>query len=629
MTYTLIDEHSLDGFRRDRLAPEAILADIERHVAVLDRLPVGVGKSVAVDRLLRHPQLWERFGAVIYAAPTWQIIYEREIVKQPNISLVPSMVIKPRPRDLCGPFDEEWETLEEHSCSTYAKKTLCEQCRGSNAPDCRWPEQLKEAVECRLLFMTEQQIVLNRTLIPFLTSRMESPRHLVILDEARLLDASFEVVLSHDDVHSFREVLGMMEEVEGSHVWMASLEKLLDATDLRGLQLRFPARLNRDAYDIQSCGLMESGSDFRYLGYDLVLLAASHPGERWKTADGAIHFIARPYLGCHLLVLSAHLTGDYAGERLGRGPLPSPLEDLRFQHSGTRVINVRSRIGADRYFVDNHKQILDTIAVMIARNVVAGRTTLLVSRKKSKDRCAAYLRRRLADWGHHVRFVCAGYGGLPAQPDPRIVPVIHYGVMGVNTFTEYESAYCLNGYYISSRELSKAVQEAVPKQARRELIITSKPDCIRRVTVGEGPDPGGVLAHQASMYLRKLEVDPVIQAAGRVRFVTRPREVVLFQMNNLEADLGPYENVDGLAGLRGALDIPTAASLDAAVQLRDLKEMLAAGKTVEEAATSLGISRATAFRRLKAADSLKSPQNYIRRETETDGGARPSEGTAR
>ena len=52
--------------------------------------------------------------------------------------------------------------------------------------------------------------------------------------------------------------------------------------------------------------------------------------------------------------------------------------------------------------------------------------------------------------------------------------------------------------------------------------------------------------------LRKLEVDPVIQAAGRVRFLTRPREVVFFQMDDLARDLGDVREVSCLADLRVA-----------------------------------------------------------------------------
>ncbi len=65
MESKLVNELDLEGFRRDSLSPEALLGAIEQHVHVLFRVAVGVGKSHAIDRLLAHKPLFERFGLVI------------------------------------------------------------------------------------------------------------------------------------------------------------------------------------------------------------------------------------------------------------------------------------------------------------------------------------------------------------------------------------------------------------------------------------------------------------------------------------------------------------------------------------------------------------------------------------
>ncbi len=615
---TLIDETRLEVFRRRDLAPEALLAEVERHVAVLYRLPVGVGKSFAVDELLSYAPLYAAFDLVVYAAPTWSILNERRIIAGRAAAPVAWMVLKPRPKDWCGAYAEDWDRLELQGCSTYAKATLCRPCRarGNTPTPCPWPEQLRALPGCRLLFLTEQQLVVNRSLVPRLRARIGPGRILVILDEARLLDANFELVVTDADLAAFQDVLASLPDVPERAAWLGSIEALQSSANPSALVLDLPPWLNRHAFRIQSAGLERLGPTFRYVGYDLALLAGSHPNERWKTDDGAIHFIARPYLHGHLLLLSAHATADYAGERLGRGPLHSPFERVRFRHSRSRIINLRSRIGADRYFERNRVQILDTIAVLIARNLRDGRTTLLISRKKSKGRCAADLHARLADWGFDVRLVWDGYAQLPATPDPRIIPVIHYGILGVNDFSEYEGAYCLNGYYVSSTELTRSAQEAVPAAKRRPLVIDSHPDRIRRVRV-EGPDPGGALAHVGAIHLRKLELDPVVQAVGRVRPVTRHREVVVFQMADFARDLGPHEVVESLAALRTALGLPTAAELDRARDVERLESLTAQGLSLGDAATRLGLSRATAFRRLAAAAGLTEPLNIIRRVFET------------
>jgi hypothetical protein len=317
-----------------------------------------------------------------------------------------------------------------------------------------------------------------------------------------------------------------------------------------------------------------------------------------------------------VLLLSAHLTGAYAGHRLGQGPVASPFEDVRFVHTGTRVINVRNRCGADRHFHANRERILDTFAVLIARNVLEGRTTLVVSKKRSKKLCADYLTNRLAAWGVEVRFVLDG-DPLPPSPDPRIIPIIHFGVLGVNNYTEYQTGYCLNSYYIRASELNRTVQEFEPKHFRTELEIVTTPDRRREVRVATTEVTDAEREWLGEVYLRKLEVDPVIQAAGRVRFLTKPREVVFFQMNDLEHDLGPIREVCSLSELRDVLGVPSARDLDDAADGCRAAELMAEGKTAAEAAQIMGFSRETLFRRLRAAESVRFHKRLSLRDSDT------------
>jgi carbon-monoxide dehydrogenase large subunit len=54
-----------------------------------------------------------------------------------------------------------------------------------------------------------------------------------------------------------------------------------------------------------------------------------------KSPDGTIRFIARPYLGCHVLILSAHLRARYVAHRLGLDRIESPFEDVIVRHGDT------------------------------------------------------------------------------------------------------------------------------------------------------------------------------------------------------------------------------------------------------------------------------------------------------
>ena len=293
---------------------------------------------------------------------------------------------------------------------------------------------------------------------------------------------------------------------------------------------------------------------------------------------------------------------------MGVGPLPSPYEHTRFKHSGTRVINVQSRLGADRNFRRNRVQILDTFAVALLRNILEGRSSLVICRKKRRQECATYLADRLFGWGFGVEFVFEARDRLPDVPDPRVVPVLHYGIRGVNEFQEYDSAYCLDSYYVSTQELNRSVQEFEPESFRVDLrLVHVRGQRLRRVELASREDPDLDRTWLANIYLRKLEVDPVIQAAGRVRFQTMPREVVTFQMHDMGQDIPGCEEVSSLSELRDALGLPRAREIDKSQRAFRGRELMSQGLTAKQAADRLGIGRSTLFDALKEAESPENP----------------------
>lgn len=616
----ILTERTLDAFRRDRLSSTALLKLIETFVWVLLRLGIGVGKSMAVDGLLRDPVLYGHFDLVLYFTQSWDVLNERAIIAGLEPAAVDWMTLDPRPAERCGPYAERWADLEKRGCATLAKATLCRECRRlrPEGKSCSWPKQFSRLRWRHLVFAPDQHLLLNRGLVPFIKFLTKAQRVLVILDEAKLVDASFEVVLRATDLRQLREVIRKLARPKGipsgiAGRWCSAIDTAIAATStgLRKLDFDLPPILSRHAFKLQHAGATRFGGSFRYIAFEFALLRWSRPGERWKDPRGDVHFIARPYLGCHLLILSAHLTRAYVEHRLGRGTVTSPFEGTRFVHSGTRIYNLCSLIGADCYFLKNSRQVLDTIAVLIARNVAFGKTTLLVSRKKLKEFCAAHLQKRLARWGIEVRFVTGDYSALPAAPDPRVIPVLHYGVHGVNCFSEYSSAYCLTGFYVPSGELNRRVQEDQPEEERVDLRVVWGPDMIRRV---QSPTwaPESSRGEVANLALRTLEVDPVVQAVGRVRCLTKPREVVCFAMHDLTPDLGPVTVVRSLAALRKAMGIPSAAEVDHALEGERVAVLRAQGRTTAEIAAELGVSRRTVFRRAQAGGSAKSPVNILR-----------------
>ncbi|MBK9386592.1 MAG: hypothetical protein IPN34_17400 [Planctomycetes bacterium] len=401
-----VTERDLADFRREYLHPRALLAEVERRVHLLLKIPLGVGKSYAADKLLLDPATYERFQLVIYLAPSWDVINERAIVSGKVQSPVRHMILRPRPEHRCGPVRDLWKELEAAGCISLAKQELCGPCprQRDEGDPCTWPKRFNDFEGTRLVFATEQQLRLNRRLLPTLLYLSGKGRALVILDEGVFLDGSFEVEVTRQDLEQLRDALATAilerpQHIVIAHEWEEHVKQLLavDDDDLRQERFAFSPRLPYVAAAVQRRGVGLFGDRFRFRGYELLGLPFSKAEERWIDAKtGALHFISRPYLRHHILLLSAHLDADYVGHRLGTTRIHSPFAKLRVEHTQTKAWNLRSWMGSDRRFSKDPRHLLDVFAVIVLRNIREGRSTVLVSRKKSKAVVASHLEKRLA-----------------------------------------------------------------------------------------------------------------------------------------------------------------------------------------------------------------------------------------
>src|SRR5206468_2598896 len=118
--------------------------------------------------------------------------------------------------------------------------------------------------------------------------------------------------------------------------------------------------------------------------------------------------------------------------------------------------------------------------------------------------------------------------------DPRTVPLITYGICGVNLFEAYDAAYCLTGYYVNAKTLAQVVQDIDATTDQYPVTIRSQGEPRRRVAHLDIPDDREtILPDLAQEALAQKEADVVVQAVGRVRPFTRPREVITFQAGAL------------------------------------------------------------------------------------------------
>src|SRR5262249_46739234 len=161
--------------------------------------------------------------------------------------------------------------------------------------------------------------------------------------------------------------------------------------------------------------------------------------------------------------------------------------EIVFRHPDTAWYNVASLEGAANNFPGNASRIIDLLAQKVAANIRAGKRTLLVARKKFVARCARCLREALARLGVQGAKVVTKRGGKPDLRAPRFLPLINYGVVGVNLFEHFDCAYCLTSYLVPEEALAGPLRDLEATRDHFPVRIETDGTPPRRTAVVELP----------------------------------------------------------------------------------------------------------------------------------------------
>jgi hypothetical protein len=427
---------------------------------------------------------------------------------------------------------------------------------------------------------------------------------LTLLDEANFVTASQEEVVPARELHDFTEALRrtQLEPSRGTthQRWLAFAETLQGAStrDLQADGWRTPGIPLPWAAAVQATGLRLFGDAFRFLGYRLAQLRFAPVESRRRDDHGGIHFACRPYVG-DCLIFSGTADPAFTSYRLGQD-LASPFANLRFAHSGTRWYNLASPIGSCKYFARHAPQVLDFFAALAARRAAEGKRVLLVVKKCFASLCAGELAQRFAALGADLRVITKGWTEEVLQ-DRRVVPLITYGMIGTNLFEHFDAVYCLSGYYVPEHVVNRCLQDVIRRDLRLPIRIETVGHPRRRRAVMADPaDREYDIARLVQPALEHQEHHVVLQAVGRVRPFTRPREVVTFQMEELPGVTYHTEFVT-LAQARRAFGIASRREQKAADLATQIAALRGQSKSQAETARLLGVS-------------IRTVRNYERKE---------------
>jgi hypothetical protein len=601
---TIAGDEALAAFRGGLTGARAVDLLHEAGGRLLVQLSVGSGKTEWIPKIVVHAlTVVDEYDCVILLVPRRDIL--GELVHRLPAGL-PFLVLKPRPRRKCGALNKEWLQFEEQNCNFLGRMRLCNVC--PKLSKCPWPGQYGRRLRgTRLILGTQHHLQLNPLFVKHLCHQVRANNPLVLIDESDLLIRSLERRICKPDLDQFRSVQeAVLAEAVGPNAdagrwrYLCSVVAEASTQDLRTGDWTFPWVDAGWATRIQQAGVQLFGCEFRFIGYDLQYLAYSDPASRERLPSGDLRYAIVPQLGNQFMIFSGSIARELARYRLdpnhARPDLLSPFAHLHFEHPNTRWYNIDTNDGAAQYFPGNAARILDFFAAKIARNIAEGKCTLLVSRKKFLRWCKNDLRARLNNMGAGPVKMVTGDWNCHDLRDPRTIALINYGVAGLNRFEHCDAAYCLNSYYITAETVSQVAQDIDPAADRFPITLgfSNTPPC-RRATVILPDDRETNLPQIAQGVLEQKESDVVVQAVGRVRPFTRPREIITFQRGGLPGvwHIRPFRSLVE-ARLFFQILTPVAANLLSRKEIA--RRYRAQGLSLDAIANEMNVSRSTVQR---------------------------------
>lgn len=563
--------------------------------------PTGLGKTALIEELLRRNEFLCQFDIVIYMAPLWDIVDEREYVKNPESSPVPTKVVRGRPTDRCGGLNSEWKKYNDGNNFTLGKLRICPNCSKNTSSDpCEWANRDDSIGDEKIVFTVDAMPKSN----PMFFQRYGDKKVLLIADEAKFLTESFARTIAFKDLKIFVEVLqqtrAIKPEIQAAWIGFSNYLMRNSEKQIRQHLPDLPAKLSKYTLDIQETGYDMWSSKFKYLEYDLKFLKLSRAHERWKDDDG-ISFLLRPMIPDKMIVVSAHLTPDFLRHKLRMKNICAPTHAVRVSSPGTQVINIICSEGITQWFKPRRKggkkgncdHLLKFFAVRIAQNIAAGKTTLLVAKLDTKELCAELLTANLAQCGVSAELII-DLNAVPSQPNPKVIPIIHFGLLGINQFSAYETCYCLNSYYLRNDSINSYVFDGVPPDRQPKIAIYNNA-LGHRHAVTEDEQVTDQTIDIFNEYIDCYEAGAVTQIVGRVRQYCNPREIIMMQRHNFAHNYdGNYHEFKTLAQVREFLAIPPFKQFMREHRARQLKTHLALGLSLTKAAEAMGITKSTA-----------------------------------
>ena len=408
---------------------------------------------------------------------------------------------------------------------------------------------------------------------------------------------SFEYQVSSIQLDQFIHILSCMEDQKSSKVTLQWIEyckllKMASTEDLISPTWQAPSLNTKWIVKVQSIGIKLYEGEFYFLGYLLQQFCFSIPESREKTIDNSLVFSVGPSIKEDFIIYSGTTHQSLSEFRLGKD-FAQPFKDVYFNHPDTVWYNIASLLGTRRHFPKNAKQILDFFYQLAAVRIKAGKKVLFITKKCFVSLCAIEIQRRFSDFTQlNIRVVTDGFDEELLK-NPMVVPIIHYGIIGTNLFESFDCCYCLCGFYVSEDIINSILQDTVTSNLQIPIKIETSGLPKRRIASATNPKHRFSNIHQLVQHvLDYQEMGVVLQAVGRVRPYTKPREIIMFQCAE-HPDFAYTEEFNSIEEARIFFNIPTERERQKLITVMRVQIEKAKGLTQRQVAEVLKLSLRT------------------------------------
>jgi hypothetical protein len=410
-----------------------------------------------------------------------------------------------RDSELCGPDRErQWKKLYALNLSLLGRSTICKSC--PNQRRCAWYSNRTNVCR-RLVLQTQDRLFKNLDAI--------AASDLTILDELKFLDFDLQKRASRKSLEKFAKLLRDYDA-------LTDLLMVADAILTNGPRQPTVLQTNTASIDVERRRNELFSFQYKLLNaeiYNFLPLVENQRNLEIYHRDSAIFYNDRPEIPGGLFVAGYGANQGLLEHYFGR-PFVDLTPSSKYIHPGSRFYQLASSSTSHSKFMKNHRSragIYRFAAAQIASNQTIGKKTLLIAKS---DATALILNELPKYFSRITQTRVAAYNkdNQNIFDGTSVIPLLHYGVEGINAFEDYDCVICLMAYNLPVEVVANQLRKL---GAGRDIVveIVNKPSGLGREVVTDPKIP------YASAVFDYLERHKVLQTVCRARPFTTPTEV--------------------------------------------------------------------------------------------------------